>query len=107
MKNILIQQGDVLLNKIDEFPKGLKRVKKDRRGLVLAEGEATGHCHAIKKVEDAVLYEKDGTLYLRVNKKTDLKHEEHNKIELSPGNYQIGIVQEYDHFEEEARDVMD
>ena len=34
-------------------------------------------------------------------------HEEHNAITIKKGDYEIGIVQEYDHFAEEARNVAD
>jgi hypothetical protein len=47
-------------------------------------------------------------LFLRV--KSDeavLTHQEHHDCVLPKGDYQIGIVQEYDHFLEEARHVAD
>jgi hypothetical protein len=49
------RQGDILLVPIDELPKGLKEVPRDEGGIVLAEGEATGHFHRIEAPEEALL----------------------------------------------------
>jgi hypothetical protein len=95
------QQGDVLIKKVSEI-KG-----KKLNHLTLAKGEATGHHHTITE-GDAELYESEGTLFLKVNsEKATLTHQEHKTIELPKGNYEIGIVQEYDHFAEEAKKVRD
>lgn len=95
------QQGDVILKRTTNL-----RGKKLNH-LVLAEGEKTGHKHQIIE-GDAELYEDNGTLYLRVNSdQAILAHEEHKHQVIEKGDYQIGIVQEYDHFAEEARNVAD
>jgi len=74
----------------------------------LAEGEATGHFHAAV-AEDAVLYGDDtGTpLLLDAPSGSDVTHQEHGTITLPPGQYDRSIVQEYDHAQEEAREVID
>ena len=98
---MLIQQGDVLVTKVKEV-----RGKKLKH-LVLAEGEATGHCHEITSGE-AELYEHEGTLFLSVkSEKAVLTHEEHHAVEIPKGDYKIGIVREYDHLLEETRRVAD
>lgn len=98
----MIQQGDVLIRRA-EIPKNAKR--KDGRAIV-AYGEATGHCHEV--IGDGVqVYEENGTLYVSAPSGGTIKHEEHKPITLPPGEYQIGIVKEYDHFVEEARNVRD
>ena len=95
------QQGDVILRKVKEI-KG-----KKLKHLVLAEGEHTGHKHQIIK-GDAELYEHEGTLFLRVlSDSATLAHEEHAHQVIEKGDYQIGIVREYDHFGEEIRSVAD
>jgi hypothetical protein len=95
------QQGDVILKRVEKV-----RGKKLTH-LVLAEGEKTGHKHQIIE-GDAELYEENGTLYLRVNSdQAILAHEEHKHQVIKKGDYQIGIVREYDHFAEEARNVAD
>jgi hypothetical protein len=101
---MVIQQGDVILTKIDSIPKG-KKIERKERGYVLADGETTGHAHVIE--DEIEMVEKDGVLYIGCKTDVIIKHEEHKHITIPAGNYQIGIVAEYDHFLEEARKVMD
>ena len=102
---MLIQQGDVILKQISSLPEG-KGVERKSRGFVLAEGESTGHAHTIE--DEVELVEKNGVLYLGVKgDSVTLKHEEHGHVEIPAGNYEISIVKEYDHFAEEARNVVD
>lgn len=97
----LRQQGDVLI-----FEANCIKGKKLNH-LTLATGEATGHHHAITK-GDAELYEDNGVMYLRVESDmAELTHQEHATVVLPKGDYQVGIVQEFDHFSEEARNVRD
>ena len=97
-----IQQGDVLIA-VATIPATAK--KKEGRAIV-AYGEVTGHCHEV--IGDGVeVYEENGTLYVSAPQGGTIQHEEHRPIELPPGDYKIGIVQEYDHFFEEARQVRD
>ena|SRR3990167_724834 len=97
---MFIQQGDVLIK--DGKVKG-----KKLNHLTLAKGESTGHHHAITD-GDAELYEHEGTLFLKVNSESaTLTHQEHAPVEIPQGEYEIGIVREYDHFAEEARNVAD
>lgn len=72
----------------------------------LAEGEATGHFHAAT-APDAKLYEYNGGLMLAAPSGTEVTHQEHNTVLVPPGTYDRSIVQEFDHFAEEARDVVD
>lgn len=101
---MILQQGDVLIKKIDKLPEG-KKVERRQRGYVLAEGETTGHMHVIE--DEIVMIEKDGVLFIGCKSDVIVKHEEHGHITIPAGNYQIGIVNEYDHFAEEARKVAD
>ena len=97
---MLIQQGDVII-------KSGKVKGKKLDHLTLAQGEATGHHHIITE-GDAELYEDNGTLYLKVNsEKATLTHQEHHAVEIPQGEWEIGIVKEYDHFAEEAKRVVD
>lgn len=98
---MFLQQGDVIIAKIEK----IKGKKLDH--LTLAKGEKTGHHHTITEGE-AELYEEDGVLYLKVkSEEAILTHQEHKSIVIEKGDYEIGIVQEYDHFKEEARRVAD
>ena len=103
-----IQQGDVNLERIDCIPEGAKK----RDSYILAEGESTGHKHKLQvavaeKEKTCEVYEKNGTLYLRVFSPTPLIHEEHNPVLIPEGNWEVGNTYEYDHFAEEARIVRD
>lgn len=64
--------------------------------LTLAEGEVTGSQHRISDGQ-AELYEKDGTLYLKVLPETaTLTHEEHQAIAIPKGTWMIRIQREYE-----------
>lgn len=102
---MLLQQGDVLLIKIKKIPDGLKKVSKKQRGYILAEGEATGHAHVIN--HDIKCFEKEGIMYLKINMCVPLQHEEHKTISIPAGIWEVRRVQEYDHFLEEAKKVVD
>ncbi len=84
-----IRQGDVILLPTQQV-EGEKLTH-----LTLAEGEVTGHRHRISEGQ-AELFEKDGTLYLRVLSETALlTHEEHKAISIPQGNWLIRIQREY------------
>lgn len=105
----LYVQGDVYLIGIKELPKGLSIKKNDNRGIVLAEGEHTGHAHIIN--DDAIfailLEGANKEMYLQALKEVEIKHQEHKSIVLPAGNYKVGIIREYDYFLEESRKVVD
>lgn len=99
---MLLQQGDVLLKKVTQIPNG-----KKLNHLTLAKGEATGHHHTITKGK-AELIEANKKWYLKIlSEEAILTHQEHKEIAIPQGEYEIGIVREYDHFAEEARQVID
>ncbi len=97
--------GDVNFIEIGSIPKEAKRVKKGRKGYVLAEGEVTGHYHAID--DEVEVYELNGSLYLKNDSKTNVTHQEHDTCTIPPGIWKINITKEYDHLEMEIRDVTD
>ena len=122
MEYTKIQQGDVLLLKVteEEFNRARNlnyKTSTHTKRAVLAEGEATGHYHAIY-IED-MLEEAGVTLckdsqYDRTNRgvivtgaSVELKHEEHDTIVLEPGFSLQRIVKEYDHISGIARRVAD
>ena len=107
MKNLIHQQGDVLLYLAKALPNGARRIQADLPSIVLAEGEATGHAHRIEATPDVELYEKDGTMYLRVLAESKLTHEEHAAHLVAPGVYEVGRIREVDPFSSEIRTVMD
>ena len=112
MKTVHLQQGDVALERICKLPSNLTPVKADKRGIVLAEGEQTGHHHRIEYqftplVE--LLEAKDGTRFLvnKGDKPVSLVHEEHQPITIEPGIYEVGSIYEVDHLAQMERKVID
>lgn len=89
----MYRQGDVLLVPIDKLPshRGTPQ-ERDRQGrIILAEGEVTGHAHAIV-ADGARLYgENLGRRFLQVLDEggVDLTHEEHATIHLPRGRYRV------------------
>ena len=89
MKNEMWRHGDVQIVAVDRIPNDVKKL--DRKWLAL--GEVTGHSH---KIDVGDLFEtKDGKLYLKVDNKTTVSHEEHKNITLESGCYFIGIKRQY------------
>lgn len=85
------RHGDVLLTQVNGFQPAYKK-----RDLVLAEGEVTGHAHRISNGE-AELYERHGTVYLRVlSDSALLTHEEHHALEIPKGDWLVRIQREYE-----------
>jgi len=120
MKYIKYQQGDVILLQVskEEFNKAKLNYhtsSHDTRA-VLAEGEETGHYHAvyledIPKGAEVTLckrydYSRENAGII-VKGKVDLKHEEHNTITIPEGYYLQKIVKEYDHMTGRTRGVID
>ena len=99
------QQGDVVLVKLLAMPKGKpKSVSKGR--CVLAEGETTGHMHAVED-DEAELVQIGERMLLMLGKAATVTHQEHGPITLDPGIWEIGRVQEYDYWSKMARSVAD
>lgn len=73
---------------------------------VLAEGEVTGHAHVLDGDVEVVATDV-GTREFSLDKPTNLVHEEHRTITLPAKEMVSGICQEFNHFEEEAKTVLD
>lgn len=80
-------------------------MKKKVENNILAEGEATGHYH--QAIAGDVLEDASGNKQLVTQSGTDVTHQEHNTIVIPKGKHVVGIVKEYDHAAEEAREVID
>jgi hypothetical protein len=105
-----VRQGDVF---IEAAPDGAvteahKRVPKDKRGVVLAEGEVTGHHHRIR-APGVCLLRAEGIheRVMTVGSASMLVHEEHAEIEIPAGTFVVLQQVEYDWFEEASRVVAD
>jgi hypothetical protein len=99
------RQGDILLLKCEQPRGDREEVARDARGrLILAEGEATGHAHAIA-AKAAALVIVAGMMYLHLEEQAQWVHEEHAPIDLPPGWYEVRRKREYS--PEEVRWVTD
>ena len=88
------RQGDVILVRHERLPTNLEEVKS----LVLADGEVTGHSHALM-VETAPVVLRDpktGTLWVRADQAAVIVHEEHGALSIDPGIYEVVIEREYE-----------
>ena len=88
------RQGDVLLLAVQGLPDGADPERRSGR-IVLAEGEATGHAHAIAE-PDARAFTHEGQRYLLTKSIAQLVHEEHAPIEVPPGTWRVVIQREYE-----------
>jgi hypothetical protein len=107
----LLRQGDVFFEPVTTIPLDAKKkeLKPLNGRLILAEGEATGHAHAISLSEKqfAKMWgEHEGEKFLEIT--TDeavVTHEEHGKITLPGGTWRSWQQVEYG--PEEIRSVID
>lgn len=97
----LVRQGDVLLVPVDAMPADTAPAPKDARGLVLAEGESSGHSHQLFG-SGAKLFQRaaTGQLFARVGRAgAEVRVvgggsggvDRHTPISLAPGAYEIRI----------------
>ena len=84
------------------IPKEAKPTKDNH----IAEGEVTGHYHAVD-IKDAIVLGHGEKRFIDAKNTAIVTHQEHKSISLPSGQYQTGICQEYDHLEEEIRKVLD
>ena len=98
---MLYQQGDVLIESVSKLPDDVKKINASP--IVLASGVNT---HSIDDANCSA-YSSDGLLFLEVKSPVVLSHKEHKPITIETGLYSVRKVREYDHFEEEIRDVED
>lgn len=95
-----IQNGDVLLHQhVGDMP-----------GTPL-KGEALLHKgqnhHHILRGGAFLIIQGESVKFLDVAEDTELTHEEHKTLVIPRGQYRIGFVQEYDHWLEESRNIID
>lgn len=72
-----IQQGDVILRRIDSIPHGAKESKRKDR-YTLEYGEASGHHHTIIDPDKCRIFEFNDKTYIEVLEKVRLTHQEHS-----------------------------
>lgn len=100
-KPFMVRQGDVFVIQVNDDVATGNEIKRDNGRVILAYGEVTGHAHAIldKNVELWEPSNKEalavGTRILKVLQPATLQHDEHAKIELPAGTYEVRIQREY------------
>lgn len=96
MKQNIYGHGDVLVRRIDKIPNKAKPIEQKTKNPTLAFGEVTGHSHQISSgMAEMLGY--DDKVYMRViSEIACLTHEEHAKIELPAGDYEVIIQREYE-----------
>lgn len=96
--NAPLRQGDILLVPVEKVPANLTEVPREAGKIVLAEGEATGHLHAIDSEEAtflaADLAEIEGR-FLVVESEVAITHPEHSTVPVAPGAYRVVRPREY------------
>ena len=100
----MIQQGDVVFIE-SKLPKDAV-LQKDFDGVV-QHGEATGHAHRLYGNGFRMYQTPDKRRFLKLVEPTMLKHEEHKEIKLPEKIFEVRIVREYNHWDEEVRAVAD
>ena len=100
---MLYQQGDILIRSVDKIPDSAKQTKI--RPVILAEGETTGHTHSV--LDEVQAFVDSQITYIKADKPFKIVHQEHNLVEIPGGLWSVSKVKEYDHFQEEARNVQD
>lgn len=96
----MYRHGDVLLKPIGELPQGAKETATE--GIVLAYGEVTGHAH---RVHGAATLLAEGENRVLVVEDAYLDHEEHGRIDLESGIYEV--LQQREYHPERVRWVSD
>lgn len=117
-------QGDVCLFRVTDFPSEERTQDDQTKAKILAYGEASGHCHEVETPSAEVFkilskaYE--GLVFIDAKEKTTIRHgrikgftgtetdqDYHTTVELPPGKYVTGIVEETDHMAQVVRRVVD
>ena len=103
----MYRQGDVLLVPIDKLPgtAGPVNLRDEACRIILAEGEATGHAHAIASLSARLLGHDIERRFLEVLAEggVDLSHEEHATVHLPKGHYRV--IRQREWFYEANRSV--
>lgn len=108
MKTQITHQGDVAFIPRPHLAGAIPTAKPIARvqgRIILAEGEVTGHHHAVVSDTAEWFATDDGKRFLRLVEATDVVHEEHGTVTLDPGTYEVGYSREYS--PQEIRRVLD
>lgn len=114
-------QGEITIRRIGDVPKDRRLLKgytpmKPEGGKFIVGHSETGHHHVIdaRDADVAVLdHPPEGMRILRMilENPTSLDHlrghDTHESIQVEPGEYEIRVAREFDHYQELARQSAD
>lgn len=115
MKQVIGQQGEVRIIKIDALPEGMQTKTADRvgKGFVISHSES-GHHHCVTggDVMERIDNVPDGMqiFYAILNDQEEFVQDAanpHGGYSLDPGIYEFRVSREFDPFSEMARRVAD
>jgi len=87
------RHGDVIVREVKSIPTKAKELSTKK--AVLALGEVTGHSHQVNGA--LAFFGFDEERYLKIQRGIGaLTHEEHGRIELPAGNYEVIIQRDYE-----------
>jgi len=107
---MVILHGETIITKINSLPKDVIGKKASGKYQIIAESEQSGNHHVIDLVDGVEFYEKDGTLYLKNEKETQVRcvvNNRHDSVTIEPGIWEIDFQQEYDYLTEQKQRVSD
>ena len=90
-----LAQGDILFTKVEAMPKKGEKVDAQNGQYIVAEGEATGHMHAIDAGKVANILLSDENLYMDLPEGGSITHQEHGTIDLGAGVWEAKRQREY------------
>ena len=98
----IYRHGDLLIRQIKKIPGSATRLDTN----IIAFGEKTGHNHKLHG--PCQVYEtSDQQMYFKAKQELFLKHQEHNTLKISKGNYVILHEREYNPFQNIQKEVVD
>ena len=97
----LYRHGDLLLRQVDEIPESAPPLSTS----IVAHGE-NGNTHKIQGSHQ--IYETpDKQILLEAKQDVSLKHQEHNTLKISKGNYVVVQEREHNPFKNIQEEVID
>ncbi len=91
----MYRQGDILLVPIEDVPPGVKPIEREGGRIVLAKGESTGHAHVVIEEDVEFVLSPTGKHILISRVPFTLRHEEHSRLQMSAGAFEVVRQREY------------
>ena len=103
----IYRHGDLLIRQVKKIPVAIRLDTN-----IIAEGEVTGHNHKLYGSHQVYGTHIDNPrvivpTYFQAKEEISLKHQEHNTLKISKGNYVILHEREYDPFKNIQQEVVD